>query len=491
MSLALDPAVAVLVRGDDTPVEVTLTRAAGVGSDVTLSVSGLPALVTASFDPPTLSGAALTSTLTLSADPSAAVGTYPLSIVGSFGGAAATATLSLEVTSMTVTGQVVTYLNYPAVGVAVGSQGVASVTDDDGRFALPGLSIPYDLSVWNAAEDWVHVYEGMTAAEVTVSSLTGGPATPESRSAMVSGMLTGSAIPVGINQSVLVCPEGLDGTVIGCAIVLPTQSAYALNAEWVGSSSRKARLHALQVELGGDGYPIAYHGYTSVAVTLTDGVPATVNLDLGEPLTTTTVDVELDAAVTVGTFIAAVEVGPNMTLPVLVVGSAATEHSVRMPVIDGSSYTYVGSVDSTYFGWQAGATGSTVTISIPSRPQLVAPGDGTTGVTVLTDFTVSNMAGGPITYSWSAVGGPAVALTSLSSTRKVPDLAPYNIALPAGTTFSWEAFGHSGSSTFGAVNPIGGYYGYVLLSAGSGSHGLKGAGSLVSTAGAWQFVTAP
>src|SRR5690606_20351044 len=159
--------------------------------DVTLSVSGLPALVTASFDPPTLSGAALTSTLTLNADPSAAVGTYPLSIVGSFGGAAATATLSLEVTSVTVTGQVVTYLNYPAVGVAVGSQGVASVTDDDGRFALPGLSIPYDISVWNAAQNWVHVFEDLTEAELTLSSLVGIPATPVSREATVSGTLTG------------------------------------------------------------------------------------------------------------------------------------------------------------------------------------------------------------------------------------------------------------------------------------------------------------
>ena len=73
---------------------VTITAQFGFNGSVSLSASGLPAGVTASFNPSTT---ASTSTLTLTAAGTAAVGTFPVTITGASGSLTNTATLSLIV----------------------------------------------------------------------------------------------------------------------------------------------------------------------------------------------------------------------------------------------------------------------------------------------------------------------------------------------------------------------------------------------------------
>jgi len=79
---------------------VTVTSMGGFNSPVTLSVSGLPSGVTASFDPSSVtppSGGSVTSTLTITVPETTSSGTYPLTISGTSGANTATTTATLIV----------------------------------------------------------------------------------------------------------------------------------------------------------------------------------------------------------------------------------------------------------------------------------------------------------------------------------------------------------------------------------------------------------
>jgi len=218
ITLTLAPTGAEVVRGADTQVEVALIRRGGVTDDVALSVTGLPANVTATFSPDNLSGAALTSTLTITAAASAVAGTYDLVVHGSGAGLSTSAGLTLEVLDLTVTGRVVTFVDGPVIGASVRAQGDSAVTDDTGAFTLTGLSVPYDLSVWNTAEEWVHVYEQLTSADVLLAPV-GTDLAASPMTATVSGNLTGDAIPVPTSQRVMVCASSDDAS---CSVATPS-----------------------------------------------------------------------------------------------------------------------------------------------------------------------------------------------------------------------------------------------------------------------------
>jgi hypothetical protein len=87
------------VGGSD---EVLLNAQAmtGFNGDVSLSVSNLPSGVTASFNPPTISGAS-TSILTLTASSSASAGTTTVTLVGASGGITQTNGLTLTIVAAT------------------------------------------------------------------------------------------------------------------------------------------------------------------------------------------------------------------------------------------------------------------------------------------------------------------------------------------------------------------------------------------------------
>jgi hypothetical protein len=78
-----------------------VTSANGFASAVNLSISGVPAGVTASFSP---SNATASSTLQLNVSSTAAAGSYPLTITGTSGNLSHTAAVSLNVTAGTATG---------------------------------------------------------------------------------------------------------------------------------------------------------------------------------------------------------------------------------------------------------------------------------------------------------------------------------------------------------------------------------------------------
>jgi len=489
--LSLDTATASVLRGGDVDVMVTLTRAGGASADVSLSVTGQPANVTAQFAPVTLSGGTLSSTLTLSAAAAAVAGSYDLVVTATGTGLADSADLTLEVTGLTVTGRVVSILEAPVAGVAVRSQGDSAITNADGSFTLTDLSVPYDLAIWNQADSWVQIYEGLTTADAVFSPIAGFLSPGSPRTATVSGNLTGGVIPVPANQVVMVCAEGIDGLVIGCDSVAPTESAYSMSVQWLGSATREIRVHALQVERDGAGYPVVYPGHGVATLTVTDTLASVANIDLGAALSTTTVDVDVVSPVAIAATIGAVQFGSNLAVPVAMVNSAAVAHEILMPVIADTTYTFAAAVALEQFGWQAEVTGSTATVNVPAPLLLSAPADLATNVTLTTDFSVSTSMVGPVTYMWDEdLGDLMVAVTTMAPTANIPDLAPYGLALPAGTDFSWQALGQSGDSVEAGIEGILDYYNFLLMLTQS-SPGLKGEGSFAFTATDRAFTTAP
>src|SRR5690606_18844116 len=153
-------------------------------------------------------------------------------------------------------------------------------------------SVPYDLSVWSTAGEWAHVYQGLSSAEPVLSPPEVGNALVLLHDATLTGTLSGGVIPVGTNQAVIVCVEGIDGTAHGCDAVDPTQNTYSINVEWVLAPSRTVRVHAVQFQRdGATGFPLDYLGYGAAEATLDDGGAEVADIDLGAALESTPVTV--------------------------------------------------------------------------------------------------------------------------------------------------------------------------------------------------------
>ncbi|MGH3712904.1 MAG: proprotein convertase P-domain-containing protein [Micromonosporaceae bacterium] len=97
-----NPTAVSAAQGGNGQTTVSVGSSGGFNSAVNLTASGLPAGVTASYTPQTLTPPAngsASSTLTLSASASAAPGTYPITVTGTSGSVSRTATVQLTVTA--------------------------------------------------------------------------------------------------------------------------------------------------------------------------------------------------------------------------------------------------------------------------------------------------------------------------------------------------------------------------------------------------------
>lgn len=490
--LSLGSDAVVLVRGDEASVEVTLTRVGGVDGAVTLDVTGRPANVEASFAPAVLSGDTLTSTLTLTAAAAADEGEHSLTVVATGGGLTAEATLQLEVVSLTVQGRLVGSQGRPLPGVAVASQGQSTVTDIDGAFELSGLSVPYDLTAWSVTDEAAIVYQGLRESEVVLGGFLTSVG-PVARSATVTGTLTGEAIPVGTNQIVAVCAEGLDGPAQGCDFVSPTETDFSVFVQWWGPETRSVRLHLLQIERDVSGVPVAYPGYATHDVELTAGTTPSVAdpIDLGAALDTTEVELTVLSTSALYATIGAVQLGPNLATSVMVNNDGTAAFAVAMPVLPGATYTFLAATGTDDMAWVTGLTGGSATLIVPDAPALVAPANMATGVTTDTEFTVSNPGGGPLVWIWNDTATDyGLALLTTSTTVTMPDTSGLGLPLPAGATFDWQVIATGGDSVESAAYRPAEGLNFVSMLLGGSSPGFKGDGTIISSSSR-QFTTAP
>ena len=452
-------------------------------------MTGLPANVEASFSPPTLSGGTLASTLVLTALAAASEGSYDVTISGTGAGLATTADLSVDVVSLDVSGRLVSAYDLPLAGVAVRGQGDSAITDANGMFTLSGLSVPYDLAIWNTADEWVEIYQGLTSAEHVLAPF--GAVEPSGVTAyngLVTGALSGGQIPVPADQVVMVCVEGVDDRAVGCDIVQPTEDSYSLPVLWFNDSTRDVRVHALQVASDADLYPLAFPGYASQDLSLTDGEVVAVDLALGAQLGTSTVEVEVSPVEVLEGTIGSVQLGPSLAVPVMFVETSSESHQVLMPDLPDVSYGFVGVADTNRIGWHAGVDGASASVSVPIPVTLTAPADAAVNIMPDAVFTADHQGSGPLSFLWFA-GDIIVRVVTMEPTASVPDLTEFGLALPAATQVSWQVVHHGGSTTDDAAYAVGDFFRYQMLLSPS-SPGPSGQGGLwVSETR--EFTTAP
>ncbi|HET7420395.1 MAG TPA: hypothetical protein VFL27_08440 [Candidatus Dormibacteraeota bacterium] len=96
-SLSASPASQTVIQGSSATITVNVARIGGFSGSVTLTVSGLPAGASGAFSPNPATGAS--STLTVTADPTTAVGSYPLTVTGTGGSLTHTASATLVVSA--------------------------------------------------------------------------------------------------------------------------------------------------------------------------------------------------------------------------------------------------------------------------------------------------------------------------------------------------------------------------------------------------------
>lgn len=488
IALELEAGSVELLRGATVEVAVVLAREGGASGDVELSVTGLPgdALVTATFSPPVLGDGASTSTLVLAAAPEAAEERLALTVVAAGQGLSASAPLDLDVVSLAVRGRVTGQRQAPQSGIAVSSQGRTAVTDDEGRFELSGLAVPYDLVLWSTGEGKAHVFEGLTADEVVLGTYFDRPA-PQRSAAVVASL----AQPVGPDQWVWVCVEGVDGRAAGCRNLSAGLQDVTLNVTWAGPEQRRVRLHLLVVA-SGEGGALYYPGYATRELALTHGTSLTLDsaIDMGAALASTPATVVFDPAAGVNLALTGVSLSPMATMRVDARGSPPNPLVIQLPAIDGVGYTTLLRAAAGAVAWSTVPAGGTVTIALPEAPSQVQPADGVTGVTLETEFTVDHPGGGPLTWTWAG-GGVSIYLTTMSSTVKIPNVSAYGAPLPVGAAMSWRVTVLGGDSVEEGARMMHDQWAFDRLAlVATHSDSITGAGFAVDSRGQ-AFTTAP
>ncbi len=139
-SLSASPNSLSVVQGLSGTSTITVNPLNGFTGSVSLSASGLPAGVTATFNPSSTTG---TSTLTLTASNTAAVGTVTVTITGTSGTLTHTTTLSLTVTSNAPAPDFTISVSPTSLTVARGSTGhyTVTITGQNGFAGTVNLSV--------------------------------------------------------------------------------------------------------------------------------------------------------------------------------------------------------------------------------------------------------------------------------------------------------------------------------------------------------------
>src|SRR3989475_4680914 len=149
-SLSTSPSSLTVIQGTNGASTITVTPLNGFNSSVSLSASGLPNGVTASFNP---SSTASSSTLTLTASSTATTGTFTLTVTGALGSLTKTTTISLTIQSIPTLPSVWSDGDVGAVGLA-GSANYAN-----GTFTVAGAG---QGTFFTSSDAFHFVYQSLT-----------------------------------------------------------------------------------------------------------------------------------------------------------------------------------------------------------------------------------------------------------------------------------------------------------------------------------------
>jgi uncharacterized membrane protein len=439
-TLSSSPTSVTVTQGSSGSSTITVNPTNGFTGSVSLSASGLPAGVSASFNPASTTG---TSSLTLTATGTATTGTATVTITGTSGSLSHTTTVTLTVNpapNFTLSAS-------PAsVSVTQGSSASSTITVNptngfNGSVSLSASGLP----------------SGVTAS-FNPASTTG------------TSSLTFTASATATTGTATVTITGASGSLTHTTTVTLT-----VNAAAVPNFTLSASPTSVSVTQGGSGgstitvNPVnGFNGSVSLSASgLPSGVTASFNP--GSTTTNSTVTFTASAAATTGTATVTITgVSGSLTHTTtisLTVNAAATPDFTLSASPTSVTVTQGGSGSSTITVNPVNGFNGSVSLSASGLPSGVTasfnPGSTTTNSTVT--FTASGTATtGTSTVTITGTSGALTRSTTISLTVNAVAVPNFSLsASPASVTINRGA---SGTSTI-TVTPINGFNGSVSLTA--------------------------
>lgn len=277
-TVAAAPATLTVVAGQGATSTVTLARQGGFAGDVAVAVTGAPAGVTAVLAPPSLTGAATTSTLTIATTSATAPGSYTLTLTGSAAGQTARTTM-VALTVTAVPGVTVT-LAPAAVSVVAGASATSAITiarvgSFAGDVALTTEGAPAGVTLAYAPAT---ILAASTTSQVTVNA-------------------TAAAVPGAYN--VTVRGTGAGGVTSSATLAVTVTAAPTITVSATNATAAPGATATSTVTLVRGG------GYTGSVAFAVSGLPGGVTPTFTPTSTTGTssqLSLAVGAAVTAGTY---------------------------------------------------------------------------------------------------------------------------------------------------------------------------------------------
>lgn len=319
----------------------------------------------------------------------------------------------------------------PAANVVVVIGDQSTLTDEDGTFSFPAVPEQYQLIVIDEYFGLVEVHDEVTTREPVVELA--GPVPVSPRAASVAGTLSGAGIPL---------PKGHEGSVTfmvndgpyGTQVALETAaSTYTLPVSWEGAATVNGELQALTWQ--SDAFaPTEFTGYARAALELSDGETlgdvkgslVATQLTLSDPE-----EVEADVRVQ--------EVpGITLTATTLGVGSIGIplsltpgEHTLTVPTVDVpvglyASFQGDGGQSSSLVYWRRPAS-SDWELNVVAPPRQVLPINNAQGVTIATEFSVTDVPPRSVQAFVWATGEWLITRVTTSRVTNLPDLTAQGI----------------------------------------------------------------
>jgi uncharacterized membrane protein len=457
-TVSASPTSVSVVQGSSGTSTISTTVSGGFNSAISLSISGLPSGVTASFNPSTIAAPGSgSSTLTFTASSTATTGTVNVTVSATGGGITNNTTVALTITAA-ATPDFTLSASPSSLSVAQGSSGSSTIstTVSGGFNAVVSLSVsglpagvtasfnPSSIAAPGSGSSTLTFTASSTAttgtATVTVNANGGGVA----HTATISLTITSGATPdftVSASPASVSVAQGSSGTsTISTTISGGFNSAVSLSASGLPSGVT-ASFSPSSIAAPGNGSSTLTFTASSTATTGTATV--TVNANGGGTAHTATISLTITSNAT-----------PDFTV-------SASPTSVS--VAQGSSGT------STVSTTISGGFNSAVSLSASGLPSgvtasfsptsIAAPGNGSSTLTFSASSTATT---GTTTVTVNANGGGTAHSTTISLT--ITATATPSFTLSASPTSLSVVQGASGSSTI-STTVSGGFNSAISLSA--------------------------
>ncbi len=489
ITLSANTSAVTVTAGTSTTTTLTVARSGGFTGDVALAATGVPAGVTVTFNPASITSSATTSVLTIAVGTSAVAGTNSITVSASGTGVTTkTITVALTVPTTAPTPAITLTAGASALTAVAGTSGTVPITitrvgSFTGDVALAATGLPTGVT---AAFAPATLTAGVTSSTLTLTVAAGTAATTGSVVVTASGTgVTAQTATVALTVTASSAPDfALTASPASLSIVNGQTGTSTLTVARTGGFAGNVTLALEGAPAGVTGVfapnPATAGNSTLTITTTTTAVAGTYNLVVrgtatGQTDRTTAIALtvapvpSITLAVGSPTLSAAVGTTATSTVTIVRVGSFTGDIALTAENLPTGVTASFAPATLT-----AGVTTSTLTLTVGSTAVAAATnitvratGTGVTAQTGTIAFTVTaaqgiTVAANAVSIQQGATGASTVTITRLGGFAGAVNLAV--TGLPSGVTATFTpaavtgttsslSFVVSATATIGSFNP--------------------------------------